>query len=241
MNSAALRFTVSTSALASRLRLVVAGLLLTVGLAGCAGSVVVDIDTAMQVSGRDSTGRAWTASAPDVVTIPPSPGMVVAFGSQQYTGTDLTWTVSVGAFGLGGSVTNTGTTRLCLRFDEAMVSSNFHPTPVALRVFTFSSRSSDRQVWLGTTNPKQIEYFGPPPVCLLPGKSATVSMGPQVKQLFPNNTLFNLRWPRKIPELSEKGVGNSLQIDLPVERDGRREQMTIRLTAKDSRARLCNY
>ena len=77
-----------------------------------------------------------------------------------------------------------------------------------------------------------------PPLCLAHGEEVRVTMGMNLQDVFPNKTLFNVRWPDGEPRLTEKGVGNWFRVDMPIEADGKRESLWITVTAKDSSARM---
>lgn len=59
-----------------------------------------------------------------------------------------------------------------------------------------------------------------------------------LQEVFPNKTLFNVQWPRGEPQLIDKGVGNWFRLEMPIEVDGKRESIWIKVTAKDSSATM---
>lgn len=209
--------------------------------AGCAGTVVVDYAIEAHVSGRDGNGREWSASPQDVVTIPRPYSLASPFAAQQYRGLGFEWTFGTGTEGFGGDITNQGRGPLCFRFDEALLSTNLHPEPVKLKVSSFAHTVAGSWTVLGSTDPKRRNYIDPPPLCFVPGKTAHVTIAPDLAALFPNRTMFNVRWPEGVPELIEKGVGNSVHVDLPIERDGLRQSLQVTLVARDSKARISTY
>ena len=94
---------------------------------------------------------------------------------------------------------------------------------------------------VGSTDPKKLRYFTPPSLCFAPNKATSISLGPDLSALFPNLTMFNVKWPDGEPNLTERGIGNWLKIVMPIEYDGKRETLEVKLTARDSKARLSNY
>jgi len=217
----------------------IAGLLLA--LSGCAGTVIVDYEIQAQVSGRDASGREWVARPEDIVTIPRPPGITTPFSAQAYRGPDFEWTFGTGTLGFGGDMMNRSSGRLCMRFDEATMSSNVHPAPLKLRVSHLVHTVDGAVTRVGSTDPKKLTYYDPPPLCFAPGKRGHISMAPDLTMIFPQRTMFNVRWPQGVPELSDKGVGNFFELDLPVELDGKAQRLRVRLTAQDSKARISNY
>lgn len=206
---------------------------------GCAGSVVVDYALSARVLGHDETGRAWEAQPHDIVTIPRHPDSASPFAAVKFRGEAFEWTFGIGSLGLGSAVTNRLATPLCFRFDEARLSSNFHPDEVPMRVARMRHNVSGKWVILGDRTDEN--YFVPPPLCLAPEKSAQFSLSPQLSGLFPTRRMFNVQWPDGEPSLTDQGIGNWLKVVLPIEHDGKREMLQVTLTATDSRARKSFY
>ena len=116
-----------------------------------------------------------------------------------------------------------------------------HSNEIPLRVFSVMHTLTGKWAWLGSTDPKKRQFFVAPSLCFPPGKSAHVSLGPDLSMLFPNQTMFNVRWPEGHTNLIENGIGNWIKIVLPIEYDGKRETLEVTLTAKDSKARISYY
>ena len=167
--------------------------------------------------------------------------MLPPFDAVRYETNVLSWTFGTGTLGFGGSVMNLSASPLCLRFDEARLASNLHTAEIPLSVSSVSHTLTGGWTILGSTDPKKLRYFAPPSLCFMPNKSTSISLGPDLSALFPNLTMFNVKWPDGDPNLTERGIGNWLKIVLPIEYDGKRETLEVKLTATDSKARLSNY
>jgi hypothetical protein len=59
--------------------------------------------------------------------------------------------------------------------------------------------------------------------------------------LFPTGRMFNVRWPDYETTSAGKGIGNWIRIKLPVEYDGRREELDLTLTVLDSAMRISHF
>jgi hypothetical protein len=218
-------------------------LTLSAVLAGCVHTVVVDFDIKAQVSSRDTSGRASDAVQHEIVSLAPSAALLSPFPAQQYRSPEFEWTFGTGTLGFGGDVFNRGASPLCLRLDEAMLSSNLHPGAVKLRVYSLAHTIQGGARWtlMGSTDPNKRHAFSPPALCFAPGQRAHMTLGPDLSVLFPNETMFNVRWIGDTAKLSESGIGNSLQIELPVEQGGKRQQMQVTWTVVNSHARTSTY
>ncbi len=202
------------------------------------GSVVVAYSFDGSIGGVDQAGQPWQA-APDQVRLLHRGDELSAFTSIEYLGERFHWRIGAGLGGIGGTISNISSSRICFGFDEASISSNFRPDPVPLRVFHVVNFKDGK--WsrvLGSTRPEQRGDLTAPPLRLAGGEEVVVSLGMNLQEVFPNKTLFNVRWPEGEPRLVEKGVGNWFRIDMPIEVDGKRESFWITVTAKDSSARM---
>lgn len=211
------------------------------GLAGCAGTVIVDFAIEAQVSRRDAVGRPVAQRSQEISILPQPARLLSPFAAVRYETAALAWTFGTGTLGFGGGVTNLTTGPLCFRFDEARLASNLHTVEIPLSVSWVAHTLTGDWTVLGSTDPKKLRYFAPPSLCFAPNKSTSISLGPDLSALFPNLTMFNVKWPDGEPNLSERGIGNWLKIVLPIEYDGKRETLEVRLTAKDSKARISHY
>ena len=202
-------------------------------LAACSGrgTVVVSFVVDPVVAIRDVDGMADETGV--VVTVPGRP----VTDSVQYRGRDLEWTFAAGARGLGGLIANRSQGDLCMRFDQAQVRSNFHPEPIALRTYSWAVYR-DKWSLLGSTDPRQRQYFGPPTLCLEPGKEVQLSFAPDARPLFPAQMIFNVQWPGNEPQLTDRGIGNWVALSVPLEIGEKRQIMDVKLTAIDSLAKI---
>jgi hypothetical protein len=205
-------------------------------LAACSGSgtVVVGFLVDPEVVVSDSDGKAEAPGA--VVTAPGRP----PFNAVQYRGKDFEWTFSAGSHGAGGWIRNRSEGRLCMRFDQAQIRSNFHSEPVELRAYSWAVYRETSEAWsvLGTTDPRKREYFTPPSFCLEPGTEARIMTGLDLRQLFPTQKMFNVSWPGNDPQLSDKGIGNRVALSVPLEVGKKRQIVSVKLTAVDSQAKI---
>jgi hypothetical protein len=210
-------------------------------LTACAGTVIVDYAIDATVQGVDAGGAAWEASREQIKVLPRSPALLSPFPAVQYEGHGLAWTFGTGTLGLGGGITNTGADRVCLRFDEATISSNLRTSMQPLTVSHWSVIRDRKLEALGDTRREHIRYFAPPSLCIEPMEKVSVSFAPDLRDLFPTRKMFNVRWPDDSPILSSKGVGNWVRVALPVERARGRGRLEFQLTALDSKARVSYY
>jgi hypothetical protein len=202
------------------------------------GTVIVDFAVQAQVAVRDLTTQSEELGS--VLLTGPSDKDLSRFDSVKYRGNDLEWVFGTGTLGMGGSITNLSSTELCLRFDQAQISSNLSSGLIPLSTFHWATFRGEWK-FLGSTDPKQRHEFTPPALCLGTGEKARISFSPDLKRLFPTQRMFNVDWWDNEPALTQKGVGNWIAISLPVEVGSKRKIMDVRLTAIDSRARISNY
>jgi hypothetical protein len=212
-------------------------------ITGCAGIVMVDYAIDARVSGIEAQGGTWIAKPEQIVNLPRPEGLLSPFDATQFKSERFSWTFGTSTLGFGGSFANHSNRTLCLHFDEARLSSNLRSDSVPLR--TFSTRyvqSSDRIMrTTGSTDPRKRELTAPPTMCIPPLKSALISIGPDLSNVFPTGLMFNVRLPDTGIELVDKGVGNWMNLSLPIEFDGKREMIEVKLTARDSKARVTYY
>ena len=196
-----------------------------------AGTVVVSFVVDPEVTIRNVDGKVEEYGV--VVTVPGRP----ASDAVQYRGRDFDWIITAGANGLGGFIANRSPGNLCMRFDQAQIRSNFHPQPIPLRTYVWAVH---REKWslLGSTDPRQRQYFGPPSFCLEPGKEAQLSYAPDVRPLFPTQKIFNVQWPDNEPRLTDRGTGNWLALTLPLEVGEKRQIIDVKLTPVESHAKI---
>jgi len=208
-------------------------------LAACGpGTVIVDYAVSAEVVLRNVDDGAVETG--ELVVLPRPAGLLSPYDAVQYRGRDFDWTFGTGTLGMGGFVANRSRSRLCMRFDEAQVSSNLHPAPVPLKVYSWAT-FEDKWKLLGSTDPKQRQDFRPPTLCIEPGKEMRISFAPDLGDLFPTQKMFNVRWAGNQPELTDKGIGNWIALSLPVSVGDKAQVMDVKLTALDSKARISTY
>lgn len=213
--------------------------LATLVATACAvGSVVVAYSLDGSFGGVDQAGQPWQA-APDQVRLLHRGDELSSFTSIEYLGEKFHWRIGAGLGGIGGPITNVSSSRICLGYNEALISSNFRPDPVPLRVFSVVHHGDGKWKRVsGSTRPEQRGDLTAPPLCLVGGEVVIVSMAMNLEDVFPNKTFFNVRWPDGEPRLVDKGVGNWFRLAMPLEIDGKRESIWVTVTAKDSHARM---
>ena len=210
-------------------------------LAGCAGTVIVDYSVDADVGGRDATGAVWHAQSHQIGKVPRPPGILTLFDSTRFRGDFVEWTFSVGTLGFGGSAFNSGADPWCLEFGESRVESNFRQQGQPLTVYHYHAFADGKHSRRGSTDPKQRYWFSPPQLCLAPGKRVDFSMAPELASLFPSSKMFNVEWQDHIAELTDRGIENWIRLSIPVWRGTTREVLEVKLTARDSRARISHY
>lgn len=207
----------------------------------CAGSVVIDhdIDAKVSVAGAN---EAMHGTAYAIQRVPRPAGSLQLFDTVRYVGELLEWHFATHGESFGGTVTNRSLKRLCLRFDQAQVASNLHPEKVPLLVYAATYRLPDgRYVKEGSTIPKYRTFFAAPSLCLDGGSAASVSLSLDLRQLYPSSRLFNVKLVPSSSSLADKGIGNALFLGLPIEFDGRAQQLSVELIAKDTGTRISYY
>jgi hypothetical protein len=210
-------------------------------LVGCAGTVIVDFSVDAQVSTRAQDASAWSTAPGQIIRVERPARLASPFDALKYRSNAFEWTFATGTLGLGGRITNLSPAELCFRFDEATIASNFHATPMTFTVRHFH-RVTDRK-WdiQGSTKPGEASYFVPPRICLAPNKTAELTLSPDLKELFPSGRMFDVQWDDDEPRLTRSGVGNWVQVSVPIDQNGTRQQFMVKLSAADSRARVSHY
>ena len=57
----------------------------------------------------------------------------------------------------------------------------------------------------------------------------------------PSSKMFNGKWQDHIAELTDRGIDNWIRLSIPVWRGTTREVLDVKLTARDSKARISQY
>lgn len=199
----------------------------------------------VQVKGRDAEGVAWQATAAQITARPSDTRASSPFPHKQYLGKDFTWEFSAGASGIGGGIRSLKSSPVCFRFDEAKLTSNMNAKPTRLQVSQVMSnkpfeaqidpRLDKKLVPLGILRPKKgDEYlFTPPTLCFAADKQGGFHFAIDLSALFPSGHMFNVSW--KNDKLVGTGIGNWLKMMVPIEYEGKREEIEVTLVATDSR------
>ena len=202
---------------------------------GC-GTVLVDFDINATASIREEGGVATRVI--EGVEVRRYPNALNPFEAVQFSDQGIVWTVTTGANGFGGMVKNLDTSQLCFRFDRARVASNFMPAGAPL-IVNHAYLGKGRTI--GSTLPEERPQLTPPAICLEPGEERELAFKPDMRGLFPNDRMFNVRWIDRRAELLESGIGNWFRFSVPLERSCKRQALDVTLTPKDARARTSYY
>jgi hypothetical protein len=221
-----------------RLRSAIGLALVTCSAASWAGTVVVDFALEAQVERRiDGALRGG-----EVIAAPPAPKALSPFGSVTYRNERLEWRFATGLAGFGGILKNLSHEEICLGFDEATVSSNFRPSPQALRAYEVIVLVGRDLKRAGGSDPARTrEHFTAPAICIPAGQVGNLSISAELSGLFPNGSMFNVAVVQGKPELNEKGVGNWFRLSVPVGYGTKGEALDVMLKANDSRARISHF
>lgn len=224
----------------SALRLLLAAIVVAC-TSGCVGTVIVEFNVDARVISRDDAGKEWQAR-PEEFSKPPLPtGILVAFPTIVYSGQKFELTLAAGTYGFSAGVTNHTISPLCFRFDQAKLASNMHLSDIGFVVFNANRFAAGKWTLVGSTDPKRHSPFVHPAFCFDAGTTTRISFGPDLHELFPNGTMFNVSWPEGVPNLIDRGIGNWLRLIVPIEYNGKRETLEVTLTATDSKARIVHY
>jgi hypothetical protein len=219
-------------------------ILASVGLAMSAGcesmrTVIIDVDFDVQLQVRDSSGRLQRA-APEELVKKRHPKAASPFPYVDYQGKLFEWSIGASDGSLGYFFRSNSSGPICFRFDEARLTSNFQPKEVPLRIKGARYGPIGGEILLKRSIPGEQPYAAPP-VCAPPEKGATFSFVPDYSELFPNGQMFNINQAGKSLNYSEHGAKNWLRIRMPIEYEGKREELEVIFTANDSKARYSYY
>lgn len=211
--------------------------------AGCAG-VAIYFAVDAQVAVRDEGGRAWRAVPEDVTQLPVgsnagSPfSMESPFSRVQYQHKAFVWNITVGESSINGTIRSKIASDVCLRFDQARLTSSTQSAEIPLRVFTGLQGRAYGMLVLGRSGRDRNKSVAPPQLCFTSKQTDFFWFKPDLSELFPNQRMFNSITPQNSVNPLERGIGNWLKMIVPIEYDGKREELELKLTATDSRAKL---
>jgi hypothetical protein len=205
--------------------------------AGCESmrTVIVDVDFDVQLQVRDATGRVQRA-APEEFTRKRHPQAASPFPYVDYRGKLFDWSIGASNGSLGYFFRSNSSGPICFRFDEARLTSNFQPKEVPLRIKGARYGPIGGEILEKRSIPGE-EPYAAPSVCAPPEKGATLGFVLDYSELFPNGKMFNINQAGKSLTYSEHGAKNWLRIRMPIEYDGKREELEVVFTANDSKAR----
>lgn len=210
--------------------------------AGCAlapGSVAIYHVLDVEISGRNSDGKVWRAEPSDLKILPATANATNPFPRLQYHGKTFIWTIGAANLGIGSDIRSQLATPVCFRFDEARLTSNTQSKEIPMRITWAYFYQIATGKWTQLQTPEgQSESFVAPPICFTPVQSRLFGLHIDLSELFPNQRMFNVKWHGKDPTLLERGIGNWLRMQVPIEYEGKREDLDIKFTVKDSAGRF---
>lgn len=213
-------------------------LIFCIGLLWLASSCavnVVHIAFDVEISGTDAEGRAWRAAPEDIKSIPRGTPESPRYPAIQFEHKNFRWTIGAGVSAIGGLIqTRKSGQEVCFRFDEARLRSNMHEEEIPLRVvealyFLPSGHVVRIANYKGRTTPTPV-----PPICFS-DRPQNFHFAPDLSALFPSGRMFNIDWPKDDAKRLQGGMGNWVGFRVPIESDGRREVLDIRLIATDKK------
>ena len=219
--------------------------LATVLLSGCLNpsAIIVGFDIDLHVASVGPAGPLWASRAEEISKTVRKPIELDPFGNTVYRGPMFESGFGASKGGFGVSLTNTGPHKICFRFDEARLSSNFQPVSVSLKSWPAPDLDEERRMGMAryAASRRAAGRQLLPATCLAPGEERTIYSYSDMKELFPNSMMFNVAHLQHVPELNPNGVGNWVKLHLPIEVAGRRENLEFTMTAKRSYARASYY
>lgn len=204
-------------------------------LMGCASmqTLIIDVDLEMKVSGRDASGRAWQAASGEIIKQERHPQAASPFGNVVYQGPVFEWKFGGDTGGFGRAIYSKVSSPVCMRFDQAQLTSNMQSKLIPLRVSA---------VWYDgrfiiKNNVGEKRFVAAPSLCFSE-KIHAVDLLLDLTELFPSGNNFDIQWSGKDTKLLANGIGNWLKVHVPIEYEGKREELEVTFTAKDSRGRI---
>ena len=187
---------------------------------------------------RDDGGRAWRAVPKDVRELPVGANAESPFPRVQYEHTAFVWDIFLGESSFNGTIRSKIASDVCLRFDQARLSSSSQSSEVPLRVFTGLKGPANKMLVMGAPDRDKSKSVAPPQLCFAGLQTDFFWFKPDLTELFPNQRMFNSISAQDTADPSQRGIGNWLTMTVPIEYDGKREELQLKLTATDSRTKL---
>lgn len=218
-----------------------ASILFLISTSGCTafGTHYVNIDADAELRTRSAPESAWVAVAGENVKWR-HVRSIVKLNSTTFRSSLFDWRLGMTALSLGHSIKSNVPGKLCFLFDEARISSNMHEGELPFEV-TFAEHGAIQSPQTSPRNrlpPEMRPVFRPPPMCFSQGQETRVGFVLPLTKLYPSGKIFNLRWNGNSTLLLDKGIGNWLRLSLPIEHQGKREELEITVTLKDAEAGL---
>jgi hypothetical protein len=209
-------------------------------MAACSGmgSLIVYTELDVQVAGRDAQGRAWRAMPGEIVKQTRHPRSTSPFANTVYDGALFEWRFLADPKSIGYSIRSKVPGALCFRFDQARLTSNLQPNEIPMRVNSMRYDSPSKPFVPVKNPPGERPMFTPPLLCFAQGELTGIGFVVDMAELFPSGNMFNIRWEERNTNLIDRGIGNWLKIRVPIEYEGKREELEITLTATNSAAWL---
>ena len=216
------------------------GVMLVFLATGCSSlaTYIVDVEVDVQVSGRDSEGRTWRAAPGEIAKQTRHPQSTSPFANIVYEGKLFEWRFLAEPKSLGYLIRSKVSGPLCFRFDQARLTSNMQPKEIPMRVSVVRHTPPSKSFVPARNLPGEKPMFIPPALCFAQEELTGIGFVVDMAELFPSGNMFDIKWEGKDTRLLNRGIGNWLKIRLPIEHEGRREEVEITLTATDSAGRL---
>lgn len=201
------------------------------------GTHVVDIDADAELRVRNAPTSPWSAIIGENVKSR-GPRSVSLVQSTTFRSKLLDWRILMSPHSMGYFIKSNMPGKLCLRFDVARISSNMYDGELPFQVTFVEHGPGPIQRNTSGVAPEMKPAFSSPPLCFSEGENTKFGFILPVTKLFPSGKLFNLRWEGNSTLLLDRGVGNWVKLRVPIEYDGKREELEITLILKDAAARL---
>ncbi len=211
-------------------------------LAGCAGTILVSYEFTgkLAIANASGMGQAFEPVAGATVNATSRAGVPASslVGSTQTSRWEVSFLNSAAEF----SVENLLASPITIRVDQALVASNFNPTPVALRAKAFRVRVDSN--WVAASDEKNARPQTPvamPPISMPGNGKAFLSFEPDSTTLFPAGTLFNAQRQFGAAVFTDNGRGSTLTIWIPIESPAGRQTLRFDLQATSANAKLITF
>lgn len=221
--------------------LLIASLATTTVVCSALGTVIVAAKLAVQVGGHDAAGNAWRSSSDEITLNTHNINEETNssdYPAPTYNGKLFEWQFGAGSEGFGHAIRSKVSGKLCVRFDQALLTSNMQTKEIPMRVYFALQGNGQRPTLRMRSKSKENRMFTPPQLCFSQDKLEPFAFAVDLSELFPSKNMFNIRWAGSDPKLLDNGVGNWLKIRVPFEYEGKREELEVTLTAKDSKSWL---